>query len=163
MPPTSRQPQATRQRLIDAAFAEIHRHGLGPTGLDAILERAQLTKGAVYHHFGSKQELGLAVFDEVVAPWVRGAWIEPVRDAQDPLKELTTRVKGLVKRTAEERSLGCPLNNLIQELGGTEPPFQERINALLGEWRTQLALDLARGQVAEQVRRDLEPKDVAAF
>ena len=153
----------TRQQLIDAAFAEIHRHGFGPTGLDAVLARTDVTKGALYHHFDSKEALGYAVFDEIVVPWVRQRWIEPVAAAADPLAELTRLVKRLPKRTAEERALGCPLNNLVQELGATDAGFRARTGALLDEWRAQLARDLERGKRDGVVGADVRPKDSAAF
>ena len=158
-----RAPGVTRKRLIDAAFSEIHRHGFQPTGLDAILARAKLTKGAVYHHFKNKTELGYVVFDEVIVPWVRERWITPVQEADDPLRELIARVKSVPKRTGRELARGCPLNNLIQEASGLDAGFRDRMNAFLDQWRSQLAADLRRGQRDGYVRADVRPTETAAF
>ncbi len=38
--PRTRTPEATRERLVTAAFEQIHRHGYQGTGLDTILENA---------------------------------------------------------------------------------------------------------------------------
>ncbi len=156
-------PDATRKRLIQAAFSEIHEKGFQPTGLDKILARAKLTKGAVYHHFKNKTDLGYAVFDEVIDPWVRGRWIEPIHEAADPLKELIARVKAVPKRSGKELALGCPLNNLILEVSGLESGFRDRMNGLLDAWRVQLAADLKRGQRDGCVRADVRPAETAAF
>ena len=85
-----RTPATRREKLIDAAFSEIFRNGFQPTALEAILSRAGVTKGAIYHHFKSKDELGYCVFDEVVAPWVRERWIDPFRSTKEPLCPLAT-------------------------------------------------------------------------
>lgn len=155
--------RSTRELLIDAAFAEIHERGFQPTGLDAILARAELTKGAVYHHFENKTELGHAVFDEAVVPWVEARWIVPVREAEDPIGELIARVRKLPERTPRERSLGCPLGNLLLETSGLDQPFRGRIEALLSAWRSQLTADLRRAQRAGTVREDIHPAETAAF
>jgi AcrR family transcriptional regulator len=156
---TAKASDATRKLLVDAAFAEIHAHGFRPTGLDTILARAGLTKGAVYHHFESKTDLGHVVFDEIVVPWVEQRWIAPVRAAEDPLAELVARVRRLPERTPRERALGCPLGNLVLE----GDAFRARVDALLTTWRTQLAADLRRGQRQRTVRADVRAPETAAF
>ena len=52
---------ATRQKLLDAAQALIFDHGFSATSVDKVIERAGVTKGAFFHHFKSKAELGRAV------------------------------------------------------------------------------------------------------
>jgi AcrR family transcriptional regulator len=56
--------EATRQRIVNAAmelFAEV---GYQATGLGDIIERAQMTKGALYYHFDSKEALATAIIEE---------------------------------------------------------------------------------------------------
>lgn len=55
-----------RERLLDAALAELRAHGYGGTSVEAIARRAGLTRGAVYWHFDSKLELFLALLEERV-------------------------------------------------------------------------------------------------
>ena len=80
--PARRQPDRTRQTLLECAFEEMHRSGFRAASLDAILESSGVTKGALYHHFGSKTALGYAVVEEVVRPWVEASW-RPVLEADD--------------------------------------------------------------------------------
>ena len=62
---TRRNPDRTRERLLEAGFVEIYSRGFQPAGLDAIVERAEVTKGALYHHFTGKQALFESVFEKV--------------------------------------------------------------------------------------------------
>ena len=62
---TRRNPKATRELLLEAAFWEIFRSGFQAASLDAILKETGVTKGALYPHFPSKAALGHAVIDEV--------------------------------------------------------------------------------------------------
>jgi AcrR family transcriptional regulator len=53
-----------RERLLEAAAAEVAERGYAGTSLQAIANRAGLTRGAVYWHFKNKPELFLALIDE---------------------------------------------------------------------------------------------------
>ena len=53
-----------RDRLLDAALAEVREHGYAGTSLQAIAERAGLTKGAIYWSFRDKRDLFLALVEE---------------------------------------------------------------------------------------------------
>jgi AcrR family transcriptional regulator len=58
-------PQVTRARLLDAAISRLAAVGPDAT-FDEIAANVGLTKGALYHHFGSKEVLGTEVCKEVV-------------------------------------------------------------------------------------------------
>ena len=62
-----RDPDGTRERLLQAAFREVRRSGFQSAGIDTILAATNLTKGALYYHFDSKEALGYAIVDEVIA------------------------------------------------------------------------------------------------
>lgn len=56
--------EATRAALIEAATELFTRHGFAATSLEDVASAAQVTRGAVYHHFAGKQALFEAVLDE---------------------------------------------------------------------------------------------------
>jgi AcrR family transcriptional regulator len=58
-----RDPAATRQRILEAAKAEFARLGLGGARVDAIAARAKANKRMIYHYFGGKRDLFLAVLE----------------------------------------------------------------------------------------------------
>ena len=161
----TRAPEATRQKLLTAAFEEIYRRGFQAASLETILAQAGVTKGALYHHFPTKAALGLAVVDEVVTGLLLERWLG-VLQAQpgDPV----TALQGMLRHraanlTAGEIELGCPLNNLAQEMSPLDEQFRRSVNATFETWREGFAEALARGQVEGSVRRDVDAKQVATF
>ncbi len=58
---------ATRGALVKAARELFARDGYSATGREAIVERAGVTRGALYHHFADKEALFRAVFEEIEA------------------------------------------------------------------------------------------------
>jgi AcrR family transcriptional regulator len=59
------QGEATRHALLDAARTLFGEQGYATTSLDEITQAAKVTKGALYHHYGGKQELFAAVYEQV--------------------------------------------------------------------------------------------------
>jgi len=57
--------ESTRHALVDSALELFTKRGYAGTSLDAIVKRARVTKGALYHHFSGKQALFEAAFDLV--------------------------------------------------------------------------------------------------
>ena len=57
----------TRGRLLAAARSVFAERGYHAASLDLVSERAGCTKGALYHHFGSKEGLLLALLDQQIA------------------------------------------------------------------------------------------------
>jgi TetR/AcrR family transcriptional regulator, transcriptional repressor for nem operon len=161
----TRAPEATREKLLRAAFEEIYRRGFQAASLDTILAQAGVTKGALYHHFPTKAALGLAVVDEVVRRLLLERWLG-VLQAQpgDPVTALqgTLRYRA-ANLTAGEIELGCPLNNLAQEMSPLDEQFRQSVDATFETWREGFAEALARGQAEGSVRRDVDAKQVATF
>ena len=59
--------EATRRRILDAAIELYSEVGFAATSLGDIIERAELTKGALYYHFESKESVASAVIEEAAA------------------------------------------------------------------------------------------------
>src|ERR1700744_2972857 len=104
-----RDPERTRERLLQAAFREVHRSGFQSAGIDAILAATNVTKGALYYHFKSKKALGHAIIEEVVAKLTHERWLLPLqRDSnKDPIDALIGVVRGLPRRPKDVKG-GCP-------------------------------------------------------
>jgi AcrR family transcriptional regulator len=80
------QGEMTRQALLQAARALFGERGYAATPLDEITNAANVTKGALYHHFDGKQELFAAVYEQVkreVSERAATAFLEP-----DPWEDL---------------------------------------------------------------------------
>ncbi len=157
-------PDHTRQILLEAAFAEVHRKGFQAASLSQILADTGLTKGALYHHFPDKHALGLAVVDEVVRPMLTGMMFAPLAATDAPLSVM----KKMLKAKAADPdpwvvTLGCPLNNLMQEMSPVNEDFRLRLNALFSDWVEVLSAALRRGQAAGEVRKNVDASATAFF
>jgi AcrR family transcriptional regulator len=160
---TPRQPDLTRQRILEAGFKEIHRQGFQAASVSNILADTGLTKGALYHHFPSKKDLGLAVVDEMVGVRLIEKSIAPLRDVAHPAQALVDLI-GLKKNQNEEYiRLGCPLNNLMQEMSPVDEDFRGRLNHILGLWQGAFEDALRRSQQAGEVRADVDCAAAALF
>ena len=69
------QGDATRAHLVSAARRLFGEHGYAATSLQGIVATAEVTKGAFYHHFASKQEAFLAVYEQVQREIGRAAFV----------------------------------------------------------------------------------------
>ena len=154
----------TRERLLTAAFDEIYIHGYSAASMDRIVERSGVTKGALYHHFGSKKALAQAVIGGTIRNMVVDSFLGPLEEDTNPIDGIQVYLnQKLDSLSLEQVSCGCPLNNLAQELSGSDDDFHEQIGYLYELWRDGLASVLAEGQEAGQVRADVDPSDVATF
>jgi TetR/AcrR family transcriptional repressor of nem operon len=160
-----REPDVTRDRLLKAAFDEIYRRGFQAASLETILKEAGVTKGALYHHFPDKAALGRAVVDDVVTGLLLERWLGVVaRQPGDPLTALQGMLQERVARLSpDEVELGCPLNNLAQEMSPLDERFRRRVSATFETWTRGFAELLEQGQAAGTVRKDVNPKKMAQF
>src|SRR5271170_4185109 len=102
-PTRLRDSERTRERLLQAASREIYRSGFQSASLDTILAVAGVTKGALYYHFDSKEALGHAVVEEVIAPDVHGKWVRPLESFKDPIGALIGAVQRIPVRPVDVR------------------------------------------------------------
>src|ERR1700677_956028 len=121
-----RDPERTRERLLQAASREIYRSGFQSASLDTILARGGVPKGALYYHLKNKEALGYAVVEEVISPDVRGTWVRPLQSVKDPIDALIGIVQGISVRPGDVCG-GCQLNNLAQEMSPLDAGFRKRL------------------------------------
>ncbi len=140
----------------------MYRSGYRSADLDAILAAAGVTKGALYYHFDDKEALGHAVVDEVMAKDLHRKWVQPLRNAKDPIDALVRIVQSeSLKREDVQR--GCPLLNLSQEMSGLDEGFRRRTAKLFKDWHDAVAEALYEGQKRGVVRNDINANETATF
>lgn len=158
-----RNPDGTREALLHAAFEEIYSQGFRKASLENIIARTGVTKGALYHHFPNKTALGYAVVDEVITPHAAAKWSRLLDETTDPIDTLLEIGLSDPFPTEHDIALGCPINNLAQEMAGIDEGFRVRLDDILARWRETIETALARGQATKKVRADIDAREVAAF
>ena len=161
-------PEETRQKIIEAAFQELYQHGYQGMRIDQVLNNTDLKKGALYYHFESKQALCYAVFDEYIINKGVELWVHPLYNFTDPLEAIHTLFiqNGLsAKENWGDKAiiLGCPVNNLAQEMSSLDQGFRIRIEGMFTAWKNALSEILQKGQQAGIVDPSIHTEDSALF
>ena len=150
--------EQTRQNILTVAADEIHQHGFKATSLSVILNRCEISKGALYHHFTSKIELGYAVFEEIYTPMFLDLW-QSALAVEDPIEGLCTFFTSMTEQmSCSEVVCGCPLNNLCEEMANVDEGFrlrilsmQEQLNQSIVDALEKINDDLRDGLALSQV------------
>ena len=158
----TRDPERTRERLLQAAFREIHRSGFQSASIDTILAATNVTKGALYHHFESKEALGYAVVEEKIAKLTHDRWLRPMRTEGEAIDILIGVVRRIPAGPRDARA-GCPLLLLSPEMSPLDAQFRTRLDRIIVVWPEGIATLLRKGRSQGTVRRDVNPHEAASF
>lgn len=160
-----RDPDRTREAILQAAFDEIHRHGFQAASIDAILGRTGVTKGALYYHFPTKTQLGYAVIEEVIRQRILQRWSHVLGEAEDPIAYLIEKLRHEAQHhwSLEALQVGCPVNNLANEMSPLDEGFRQRIEQVFQDWREIIAWMIEQGRHSGHVRTDVDAAQVATF
>lgn len=124
--PPSRPRITARDRLLDAAVLLVRENGYGATSVDALCAAAGVTKGAFFHHFASKEALGIAAADHWRAH--AAAMFDHAAYRADP--DPVARVLGYVDHRAAliagaPAEFSCLAGTMVQEVHETHPGLRD--------------------------------------
>jgi TetR/AcrR family transcriptional repressor of nem operon len=156
---------ATRERILDAAEGLVLEHGFGSTTIDAVLAVAKSSKGAFFHHFASKADLGIALVEryatadvETLERLMRAAEAE----SDDPAQQLLAFLAAYETMLDDLPSglPGCLFVSFIYEsdLGG--PDTVEIVRRTIVQWRERI---LEKLEAAVAVRPGLPDLDLPSL
>jgi AcrR family transcriptional regulator len=130
----TRAPENTRGKILQAAFDEFYKNGFQGGSLNRIVDEAGTTKGALFHHFKGKKDLGYAVVREVIHPQFMQHWSDPLAYSTDPITDLKRIFRQCAKREIADGGLvhGCPVNNLAQEMSPLDEKFRNSLEKIYG-------------------------------
>lgn len=149
---------------MDAAFIEVFQHGFQGVSIDDIVKRTTLTKGAFFHQFPTKMDLGYALVDEVITPMIIERWVKPLESHDDALDGILQRLQTLIgDADPKELRWGCPLNNLVQEMAPLDAGFRKRLEKALLLWIDEINVHLKRSQNLGFVDASVDTRQVAHF
>jgi TetR/AcrR family transcriptional repressor of nem operon len=117
----------SKERLLTAAKELFLARGYAATTVDAICEKAGLTKGSFYYFFDSKEDLGLAVLEWSIGRGVQMLADGPYVRIADPVEKAFAFLEHLEKCSPKLWSGGCLLGIFSQELAETNPRMQKTV------------------------------------
>ncbi len=154
----------TRLTILKKAFELIYTKGYRTTSIDDIIATTEVTKGAFYYHFKSKDEMGLAIINEVVKPAMEESFIKPLQQIEDPVKEIYGMIRHLLLHNPFLKlEYGCPAGNLTQEMTPWNSQFSEALSHLVKEWQLAIERCIKKGKSEGIIRKDVNAQQVSYF
>ncbi|MCU7858605.1 MAG: TetR/AcrR family transcriptional regulator [Candidatus Thiodiazotropha sp. (ex Lucinoma kastoroae)] len=125
----------TKDRILATARELFHGRSYADVGIKEICTLAKVQKGSFYHFFPSKQELAMAVIDDMSDDWAHGFVAEAFDEALPPIERLDYMVDAVyywqkAAKNAEGRMPGCLFGNLALEVSTRDEVLRARLNAV---------------------------------
>jgi TetR/AcrR family transcriptional repressor of nem operon len=137
----------TRRKIIENSLQLFSVKGYYNTSVSDILDATGLTKGGLYGHFASKEDIWYAVYEEAVSIW-KGLVFKGIRSDSDPLERVEKFIENdLINYLgADVFEGGCFFLNMLVELSGQSASMSRqilrgfvRLSALLRSWLQEAA------------------------
>jgi AcrR family transcriptional regulator len=160
----SRNPERTRAHILEVASREIYERGFQGVSIDQIIKKTNVTKGAFFHYFSTKSDLGYAIVDEILREMVLDRWIRPLAAYKNPVQGILKRFRILTDAMSDENLVrGCPLNNLTQEMSSVDTLFREKLKAVMTLWIDETEKYLKKAQISGYLKKTVNTRQLAEF
>jgi len=154
----------TRHNIVKQSLQLFTLKGYFNTSISDILGATGLTKGGLYGHFSSKEDIWYAVYDEAVSIW-RGIVFKNVSEIADPVRRIEQTIENNMKNYlgAEVFGGGCFFFNMLAELSGQSSSMSRHI--LKGFVRFSRLLRLWLEEAAEKgmLKAGIDFREAASF
>jgi TetR/AcrR family transcriptional repressor of nem operon len=144
---------SAKTKILDAALAVIRTKGYAATTVDDLCAASDVTKGAFFHHFKSKEDLGVAAvqhWSDVTRELFAAA---PYHRHADPLE----RVLGYLEfrrqlLTGDVADFTCLVGTMVQETFESSPAIRAACDASISEHAAKIETDIAEAMREHGVR-----------
>jgi AcrR family transcriptional regulator len=156
--------EATRLTILQKAFELIYVKGFQTTSIDEIIATTQVTKGAFYYHFKTKDEMGLAIITDLMKPNFKKTFIDSLQNSKNPLDSIYDIMYHLLmKNDFLKVEYGCPTSNFIQQMAPWHTAFTQALHDLSKEWELALAESIEKGKESGIIKKEVSAKEVSVF
>jgi len=154
--------RTARDKLLDATFAEVYIHGYAATSVDTILKKAGVPKGSMYHHFGSKKELVLAMVDERLFVKMDQFFHYDKQEGKTVMESIRATFAGIAKNKMLITH-GCPLYRLMVELAPVDDDFDQLLVKKTRQMKARMIRLLRIGIEIGEFDASLDIEEFAGF
>jgi len=153
----------TREELIEVGLKQIHSAGYTATGINQILELADVPKGSFYHHFASKD----AFAKEILEHYNFGEqerWESFLGDTKvSPLKRLRKYFKEMIAIYGRRgRSAGCLLGNMTLDVAEHNPALRGVLRKSFDCWQNAIAKTIREAIEKHELPKTANADELAA-
>jgi TetR/AcrR family transcriptional regulator, transcriptional repressor for nem operon len=166
-----KQPRAleTREKILEAAARLFALKGYHDAKLEEVLDTAQVTKGAFFHHFRDREDLGFAVLDWHMDR--RRQLVEaieqelPLAGEAHPLERVFRRLDAIQEmvRRRERLTGGCIIGNMSTALSDCHDGFRKRLAECFDEMAQEFQPHLEAAARQRGVLRRTNAGDLARY
>jgi TetR/AcrR family transcriptional repressor of nem operon len=151
-----------RERLLETAQKLMRAKGYAATTIDEICAAAGVTKGAFFHYFADKQDLGKAALEGFMLAQQRRVQQSALAPGADPLKRVYGYVDVAIKLSRDPASRhGCLLGNFAQELSDTHHEIRDLCAQHFSQWAEVLRRDLEAAKIRHAPRAKFDTASLA--
>jgi TetR/AcrR family transcriptional repressor of nem operon len=152
---------AVRERILQEAEHVLHLKGYNAACMDEIAKASGMTKANLFHHYGSKSQLALAVLDYKIAEF-RARKVEPLCSQAAPEKAVEAMFEAGAKFFhGIGCKAGCFVGNIALEMSDHDEEFRTRVGKFFSEWASSMAECLERCKKSGYFSKDLDSRAAA--
>jgi TetR/AcrR family transcriptional regulator, transcriptional repressor for nem operon len=151
-----------REKLLEAALRLIRQKGFGATSIDALCAEVGVTKGAFFHHFKSKEALGVAAasyWSQTTAKLFAGASYHEPADPLDRILAYIDFRAELLDGPLEE--ITCLVGTMVQESYQSSDAIRAACNASISGHAATLEADIEAAVAKYGIVDDVQPASLA--
>lgn len=156
-----RKGERTREAILDAAWRLATELGLEGVTLGRLAAALDLSKSGLFAHFASKESLQVQILDRAAERYAELVVLPALAEKGGEARLRTLFERWLEWPRRARQPGGCLFVAVAAELDDRPGAPRDRLVALQREWRATLAKVVARAQQLGELRRDLDPEQLA--
>lgn len=152
---------ATRELILARALEIADEKGLDALTIGMLAEAAGMSKSGVFAHFGSREDLQLAVLDAAARIFADEVFVPALRQRRG-MPRLQAILAGWTQRTLRYGAYrGCPIGAAVLEFDNAPGPVRDRVIGYIRHLLSDLARAVRLAVDQGHLRRDVDPDQIA--
>lgn len=147
---------ATHGAIVERAIGLVRKQGLESLSIGSVAQAATMSKSGVFAHFGSREDLQLAVLDAVAEDFSQRVLAPAFRQPRG-LK----RLRAIIAHWMDWSQGGCPMIAAVVEYDDRPGAIHDRVVELQRRLRSTLARAVELAVEAGELRAGIDPEQVA--
>lgn len=154
----------TRNKIVQKCYEAIRDKGFLELRTDKEIKRLRITKGAFYHYFPGKLDLGYAVIEEKIKPEYTEKWSR-IAEKTSGIGDSLLQILQTEKNNINEKNVikGDVLSNLMHEMASHDEEFRKKLEAVLEELVQLLQKAILAGKNAGEFKTGVDARSMAYF
>jgi len=156
--------RATIQRMQVKGLELFYQKGYYNTSLDDILKALELSKGAFYYHFQSKEDFMISIVQHLLFRKIYSSLIEPVEGVENPFRVIENTLENALENAEHNvMDYGFVLGNFMTEFNGRNENVSRYLNDICKVWEVSLVTALQKGKSDGYLERHWDSEGIVSY